>query len=223
MDTITVAWVLFNTAIGGAVSFYLFSNWKTLDVPRKIVSLLAIFTPIHQIEEYVIPGGFPIIFNLSNDAATANLAYPLNTLSAMTTNTVALLLIVFVLWKFANKAWATLFAGLFGLGQVAIHVGLTITSLELFGSKGQTLPYSPGLFTSIVLYLPLGVFCIVYLIIKRSSLLINAKNTLKTIGIAFLAMVIAGGTIIISQMVFRNPDTTFVFENRGFYGCFLNE
>lgn len=213
MDYITSGWLLFNTAVGGAVGFYLFSNWKTLDVPKKILSIFAIFVPLHQIEEYALPGGFSYIYNLESASLTP--------LSAMVTNTVALLLIVLVLWKFADKTWALMFAAIFAFGQLATHFSEAQTSLEHFGSAGQTLLYAPGFFTSVVLLVPLAIFSIVYLVRQRSSLLINAKNTFKHIGIALLAtLVIVGGTILIPQLIFSGTTQEFGFA--GYYERFLN-
>ena len=223
LDWILAVWLYISAGIAGAAAFYVFYKRKSLSVPCKICGVFVVFLVFHMIEEYVYPAGFQYIFNVVS-GSTDPMAYPLNELSCMVTNFVAVLFFAFLLWKLSEKIWVTLTIAIFGIAQVIVHMILGIASFELYRQSGQILPYSPGLFNSVFFLLPLSVYCFVYLVKNKSLSLKHAGASLKEIGIAILAVIIiVGGLIIIPMQTLGNdPATIFTFSGNGYYDLFLH-
>jgi len=222
LDWILAAWLYISAGIAGAAAFYVFSNRKTLSVPSKICGVFVVFLVLHMIEEYVYPAGFQYIFNVVY-GSTDPTAYPLNELSCMVTNFVAVLFFAFVLWKWSEKVWVTLTIAIFGVAQVIVHMILGVASFELYGQAGQILPYSPGLFNSVFFFLPLSVYCFIYLARSKSLSVKRARASLKEIVIAVLVVIIivAGLIMLPMQTLGNDPDTIFTFSNNGYYDRFF--
>ena len=222
IDWILASWLYISAGIAGAAAFYLFSKRKSLSVPRKICSIFLVFLVLHMIEEYVFPSGFFYIFNLVL-GSTDPMAYPLNTLSCMITNFVGVLFFAFVLWKWSEKVWATLTIAIFGIAQLAVHLIFGLSALELFSQAGQVLPYSPGLFTSVFLFLPLSIYCFIHLAKNKSLSMKRAGSSFKEIGIAVLVVIIivAGLIMVPMKTLGSDPDTAYRFSNTGYYEQFL--
>lgn len=224
IDWILAVWLYISAGIAGAAAFYVFSKWKILTIPRKICGVFVVFLVIHMIEEYVYPGGFQYIFNTMFNS-TNPAAYPLNELSCMVTNFVAVLFFAFVLWKWSERVWVTLTIAIFGIAQLIVHTILGFASFELFKQAGQVLPYSPGLFNSVFLLLPLSVYCFIYLAKSKSLSMKHARASLKEIGIAVLVVIIivAGLIMLPMQTLGNDPDTVFTFNSNGYYDRFLED
>jgi len=222
LDWILSVWLYISAGIAGAAAFYVFTNRKSISVPRKICGVFVIFLVCHMIEEYVYPAGFQYIFNMMY-GSTDPAAYPLNELSCMVTNFVAVLFFAFVLWKWSEKVWVTLTIAIFGIAQVIVHSILGFASLELFGQAGQIVPYAPGLFNSIFMLLPLSVYCFIYLAKSKSLSMKHAGASLKEIVIAILVVVVlvVGLIMLPMQTLGNDPDTVFTFTSNGYYDRFL--
>jgi len=106
--------------------------------------------------------------------------------------------------------------------QVIVHSVLGFASLELFGQAGQFLPYSPGLFNSLFLLLPLSVYCFIYLAKSKALSMKHAGASLKEIGIAVLVVIIivAGLIMLPMQTLGNDPDTIFTFDSNRYYDQF---
>jgi len=222
LDWVLAVWLHISAAIAGGAAFYVFSKRKSLSVPRKICGVFVVFLVCHMIEEYVYPAGFQYIFNMMYGSADPA-AYPLNELSCMVTNFVAVLFFAFALWKWSEKIWVTLTIAIFGIAQVIVHMILGFASFGLFGQTGQILPYSPGLFNSVFLLLPLSAYCFIYLAKSKSLAMKNAGASLKEIGVAVLALIIivAGLIMLPMQTLGNDPDTVFTFSSNGYYDRFV--
>jgi hypothetical protein len=119
-------------------------------------SLISLF--LHQFEEYRYPGYFPGMMNTAMYSSKQPDRYPLNTHIAFIIN-------VFVGWLFYFLA-AVLGERVIWLGiaTILVSIGNFIAHTFLFNIKGKTL-YNPGMFTAIVLFLPIGAY-FGYLLIK---------------------------------------------------------
>ena len=222
LDWILAAWLFISAGIAGGAAFYVVSKWKTLPMPRRICGVFVVILVFHMAEEYIYPGGFQYIFNTMYNSANPA-AYPLNELSCMVTNFVAVLFFAFVLWKWGERVWVTLTIAIFGIAQLAVHSVLGFASFGLFAQAGQALPYSPGLFNSAFLLLPLSVYCFVHLAKSKSLSMKHARASLKEIGIAIVTVIVivAGLIMLPMQALGNDPDTVFTFDSNGYYDRFL--
>ena len=218
IDWILATWLYISAGIAGATAFYFFSKRQSLSIPSKICSIFLVFLVLHMIEEYVYPSGFFYAFNMVLGSADP-MAYPLNSFSCMVTNFVGVLFFAFVLWKWSEKVWATLTIAIFGIAQLVVHLIFGFASLEMFGEAGQILPYSPGLFTSVILFLPLSIYCFVYIAKSKSLSIKHAGASIKEISIAVLVVIIIiAGLIMVPMQTFGNdPDTSYRFISNGYY------
>ena len=116
-----------------------------------LASLMAL--PLHQFEEYELPGGGPIVINkVFWGEKERYLNYPGNWNSIMIVNLSAYIFYILALCL-PNVIWLGLGTMLFNLFQVLGHC------LEM-NIKGKTW-YNPGMVTSIVLFLPISIAYIV--------------------------------------------------------------
>jgi len=120
------------------------------------VSLISLF--LHQFEEYRYPGYFPGILNTVMFSSKQPDRYPLNTNIAFIVNVFVGWLSYFLAAVFGERViWL-------GIATILVSVGNIIAHTFLFNIKGKTL-YNPGMFTAIVLFLPIAAY-FGYLLIK---------------------------------------------------------
>ena len=120
------------------------------------VSLISLF--LHQFEEYRYPGYFPGMMNTVMFSSKQPDRYPLNTNIAFIVNVFVGWLSYFLTAVFGERVlWL-------GIATILVSVGNFIAHTFLFNIKGKTL-YNPGMFTAIVLFLPIAAY-FGYLLIK---------------------------------------------------------
>ena len=120
------------------------------------ISLISLF--FHQFEEYRYPGYFPGMMNSVMFASEQPDRYPLNTNIAFIINVCVGWLSYFLAAIFVERAlWL-------GIATILVSLGNFIAHTFLFNIKGKTL-YNPGMFTAIVLFLPIAAY-FGYLLIK---------------------------------------------------------
>lgn len=120
------------------------------------VSLISLF--LHQFEEYRYPGYFPGMMNTVMFSSKQPDRYPLNTNIAFIVNVFVGWLSYFLAAVFGERViWL-------GIATILVSVGNIIAHTFLFNIKGKTL-YNPGMFTAIVLFLPIAAY-FGYLLIK---------------------------------------------------------
>lgn len=109
----------------------------------------------HQFEEYVLPGGAPVVLNAAFYGEKKDYdRYPGNKQSCMLVNTLAY---PFYLLSIFNQdiVWLGLATMIFGFMQVIGH-GITMNI------RGKTW-YNPGMATAICLHLPIGIYYLQYI------------------------------------------------------------
>ena len=124
------------------------------------ISLISLF--FHQFEEYRYPGYFPGMMNSVMFASEQPDRYPLNTNIAFIINVCVGWLSYFLAAIFVERAlWL-------GIATILVSLGNFIAHTFLFNIKGKTL-YNPGMFTAIVLFLPIATFFGYFLITDNSA------------------------------------------------------
>ena len=120
------------------------------------VSLISLF--LHQFEEYRYPGYFPGMMNTVMFSSKQPDRYPLNTNIAFIVNVFVGWLSYFLAAVFGESVlWL-------GIATILVSIGNFIAHTFLFNMKGKTF-YNPGMFTAIVLFLPIAAY-FGYLLIK---------------------------------------------------------
>lgn len=135
-------------AFVGLAFYGLFFSGELTEIQKLLLaSLMAL--PLHQFEEYAMPGGGPVVINKvfwGEKERYKN--YPGNWNSIMIVNLSAYIFYILAL-IFPDVLWLGIATIFFNLFQVLGHV------FEM-NLKGRTW-YNPGMATSIVLFLPISV------------------------------------------------------------------
>ncbi|MEQ9723858.1 HXXEE domain-containing protein [Yersinia alsatica] len=145
--------------VGGIIfvilSFFM-GLWGSLFSPIQVILIFSFMAMLaHQVEEYGYPGGFPTVTNLmvmgEKDIPDR---YPLNANQCMISNTLLTYLFYIAAIFFPSIIWLGLAQVGLGLFQVLAHgIAVPVRIKRL---------YNPGLATVIFLFLPVGIYYILY-------------------------------------------------------------
>lgn len=148
-------WYWFGLAYAAIALVLLVVLWNKMDVLQRLLVMNFIALCIHQAEEYGWPGGEPTIMNYALMGSDHPERFPLNQLSAMVTNDLALVLIYGVPVFFPHAIWLGLVGILFGMGQFLVHGVATNIKMRSI--------YNPGLFAVAFLHVPIGIAYIYFI------------------------------------------------------------
>lgn len=159
------------------------------------LSLMTLF--LHQFEEYVFPGGAPIVINqaLYGNTSSSQDHYPGNALSIMIVNLSAYLFYIVAIIQ-PNWWWLGIATMMFNCSQVIGH-GLEM-NIKL---KSW---YNPGLATSLFLFLPLS--CRYFVLICRQPAVQPMTWLWGTLG--FIGIMIL--TVVLPVQGLKNKDSQYV-------------
>jgi len=163
------------------------------------VSLISLF--LHQFEEYRYPGYFPGMMNTVMFSSKQPDRYPLNTNTAFIINVFIGWLTYFFAALLGEKAiWL-------GIATILVSVGNFIAHTFLFNIKGKTF-YNPGMFTAIVLFLPIATYF--------GYLVIQGKFATSVDWFVGIVLGIALNFIGILKLVdwLKDENTEYVFPKR---------
>lgn len=163
------------------------------------LNLISLF--LHQFEEYRYPGYFPGMLNTILFSSRQPDRYPLNTNSSFVINVALGWTIYLMAAMFAGKAiWL-------GIAAFSVSVGNVLAHAFLFNIRGRTF-YNPGLFTSVVLFLPLAAFFF-YSLVKFGI----AEPADWAAGIVLGAILNYVGIFKTIEWM-KDPLTTYIFPKR---------
>lgn len=201
LRAITRYWPYVGILPGIVALAYVLIESASLEVMQAILLLQFMALAVHQFEEYVWPGGFPLMVNAGVWKSDAQLRdrYPLNQLASAWLN-------LFYLWLvylpaalfYSDVTWLALLIAFIGIGELLFHLLAVPRATGFF--------YNPGLATSVLLFLPLGVWQIVEVISSGSA---DGMDWLW----AALAAVFTGAGMIrgITFGLFASRDSQFPF------------
>ncbi|MFC1482718.1 HXXEE domain-containing protein [Candidatus Margulisiibacteriota bacterium] len=192
-------WFDFGLGFAIASIIYLSFNWSHHSMIQNLLWLNMIGLFLHQFEEYRFPGYFPKVINKLMYLSSKPDRYPLNSQSALIVN----VCLGWVLYPLA----AILGEKAFWLGMITIFISITNTIAHtlLLNIKGKTF-YNPGMFSSIVLFLPVSILFIYFVISTHSAHMIDwIIGIVIGIPVSFFVM-----HIIVDR--FKNIKTEYVFE-----------
>ncbi|KAI0008036.1 hypothetical protein F4779DRAFT_589170 [Xylariaceae sp. FL0662B] len=188
-------WYYF-TAVAFVVSTFVmgfFGSFFTRLQSILIYNLMALF--VHQVEEYILPGGGPLAINVAFYGEKKNYdRFPGNKLSMAWVNTLAYPFYISAA-VFTDKIWLGLAQCLFGFSQVLGH-GLVMNAKANTG-------YNPGVASALLLHLPIGLYYIAYV---QDHQLIRAVDWLYGFGALILASLV---TVIIPILSCRDRQSPY--------------
>ena len=138
----------------GLLAFICMAFWAlfygdNLNITQKLLLASLMALPLHQFEEYALPGGGPVVINrIFWGEKEQYRNYPGNWNSIMIVNLSAYVFYILAI-LFPEVIWIGMATMFFNLFQVLGHV------LEM-NIKGKTW-YNPGMATSICLFLPISI------------------------------------------------------------------
>jgi len=126
-----------------------------MEPTRRLMILFFMALVLHEFEEYVLPGGFPIALNMGMFGETELPdRYPGNTLSCIIVNIYVAYPLYIAGIIFHDFYSLGLFIAYFGMAQIGIH-GIML-------NKKLHLKYNPGMATVFLVLVPLGIYYICY-------------------------------------------------------------
>lgn len=150
-------WLYLAFAMVGAVGLYLYTNKERLNIYRIISGLALMGFPLHMFEERIFPAGFHYIFEVFSGGQQTQF-------NVMLMNSAALIILTLLFIKKGDRPWFVGVMSFFCTMECILHTIMAIQSYSLFHEAGLVIPYSPGYFTCIVMFLPLGIWGFVSLI-----------------------------------------------------------
>lgn len=186
MEFIRNNWFRFGLIFFICLAFYSLFHGETLSIIQKLLLASLMALPIHQFEEYAMPGGGPVVINkIFWGEKERYRNYPGNWNSIMIVNLFAYIFYILAI-IFPNMIWLGLATMLFNLFQVLGHV------FEM-NIKGKTW-YNPGMATSILLFLPISIVYIYQTAEQTSSFI-------WTIAVMALVVILISSVILPVQLL----------------------
>lgn len=149
MNWFSANWYNVNAGVAALTLSILAAYWDHFDlVQRCLIADFAVMN-LHHYEEFGFPGGFAGMCNITRFRSDRPAQYPLNQLIAAFGNNWFNYFVYFPPLFFPSMTWLTLCPMAFGLLEVVGH-GVLFNLVE-------RRPYNPGLATSILGFLPVGI------------------------------------------------------------------
>lgn len=189
-------WFRIGLIVFVALAFYMiFWGNDALSDTQKILMASLMILPLHQFEEYVMPGGGLVVINLAfYGEKVLYRNYPGNWNSIMIVNLSAYIFYILAL-VFPEALWLGIATMLFNLFQVLGHGFEMNIKLKTW--------YNPGLATSLFLFLPISVY---YLYFVTHNCSVTGKDWLCAVGLLALIMVC---TIILPVQGLKKKDSPY--------------
>ncbi|PWG00502.1 HXXEE domain-containing protein [Levilactobacillus bambusae] len=203
-------WLYCMLAMSILLSVQLILNWRSWNTLTKLGAFTVIVLTLHVWEEWVIPGGFHVIYNLHSQFPDR---YPMSELTDMLTNFLGGLLWFSLTETKHFDPRMGVATALFSFFEFIIHNFLALQSLAAFGRVGQNVYYAPGLITATLCWLPLDIGFVVYFNQHQPSLKIFSQGVLILLLMTFFI-------VQLPEKVLKNPINPYAFDNQGWYQQF---
>ena len=142
-----------------ALAFLVCLFGDMIDPRQKLTIIIFMTLFIHQFEEYVCPGGFPLIWNRAVSGEEENYThYPLNKNNALFSNVSFWIIYALIILFGYEIPVLLLMLSYIGFGQVFMHA-------FMMNIKAHT-KYSPGMATAILIMLPVGIYSMWFLAVN---------------------------------------------------------
>lgn len=177
------------------MAFWLIFWGDTLNTLQKILLASLLALPIHQYEEYALPGGGPVVINLAIYSHHDNFRhYPGNWQSCMVVNLSAYVFYLLALFL-PDLIWLGMATMFFNLMQLLGHGIKMNLALKTW--------YNPGMATSILLLTPISVYYIWYVV--NHSLIVGFDWVLAVAAFLIIAIL----TVILPVQGMKNENSPY--------------
>ncbi|MGM9629425.1 HXXEE domain-containing protein [Butyricicoccus sp.] len=178
------------------LSFYMiFWGNDQLSPIQKILMASLMCLPVHQFEEYALPGGGPVVINRAfYGEQTLYRQYPGNWNSIMIVNLSAYIFYILAL-VFPEAIWLGIATMLFNLFQLLGHAFEMNIKLKTW--------YNPGLITSVFLFTPISIYYFYYITVNGCA---DGWDWLFGVGMLLLILV---ATVILPVQGLKKKDSPY--------------
>lgn len=196
-------WLYLILFISGIIMGTLVSHWNAWDTGTKLFALASALLPVHVMEEWHFPGGFHTMYNMMKGSDHTD-RYPMNQLSDMWTNFIGVVFSCAVLLIGVNPFFLIMQLFLC-CAEIVGHFSGGIFLYWKFKNNGKKTLYNPGLFTTILGYLPIAVGIVICLFTSQ-------KPALWQIPAALICAVLLGGfSLKVVEQLCKNPESPYAF------------
>lgn len=144
-------WYYFGAILFVILSFVMGLFGTDIDPQRRILIFGFMAFLVHQFEEYALPGGFPMIWNMvyANEREVPE-RYPLNKKNSQFVNTFFLYTFYIIVIIFKDWYWLGILSMTFAFAQFVVHGIIIPKKFKSF--------YNPGIASVIFLQIPVGIY-----------------------------------------------------------------
>jgi len=201
-------WYYIGGIIFVIIAFALGLFGDMLDPMRRIMIVLFMCLLAHQFEEYAVPGGFPIAWNVGVSGETeVGDRYPLNTQSAFVANICFGYTLYIIGIVFCNVPIVCLVIMYITIIQVFVH-GIVI-------NKKLGALYNPGLATALFAMVPIGIYGIWYIVSNYNLPVWNW--IVSVVVLPFVAFI----SIPLPILIFKSRQSPYIFPARDTNGFLI--
>ncbi|MGM9524770.1 MAG: HXXEE domain-containing protein [Peptococcaceae bacterium] len=189
-------WFRMGLVLFVGLSFYMiFWGNEQLSPIQKILMASLMVLPVHQFEEYALPGGGPVVINRAfYGEQTLYRQYPGNWNSIMIVNLSAYIFYALAI-VFPEAIWLGIATMLFNLFQLLGHAIEMNVKLKTW--------YNPGLATSVFLFTPISIYYFYYI---TANGLVSGKDWLG--GVVMLVVILIA-TVILPVQGLKKKDSPY--------------
>lgn len=154
MELLQSLWLYLSFSMCGAVGFYLYTHKNVIHTYKFVSGLALMCVPLHMFEERIFPGGFHYIVGITSGGGQTQT-------NVMLMNVAVLVILTALFIQKGDKPWFVGIMSFLGIMEFVTHTVAAVNSFYLFHEAGLLIPYSPGYFVCIFMFLPLSVwgFC----------------------------------------------------------------
>lgn len=202
-------WLRVVYALGILMLILQIVNWNNWNSQVKMLSAMAILLSVHVLEEWKIPGGFHYCYNLLFKSDIPS--YPMNQLTDMFTNFAGEIFFFLIVFFFPCNG-TTLAMTIFCFLEGILHPAMTVFMHFKLKAVGKKCYYAPGIITAFG-FLANGILQTCYL----ADVVLTSHDIVIAI-ITLLIMIV--GMILLPEHIWRNPQTPYKFETKGYFEKF---
>ena len=193
-------WPVVGGVIFAAVAILVGTFGDLLAPTQRLMSVFFMLLLLHEFEEYVLPGGFPVAMNIGLMGEKKDFGkYPLNELSAFIVN-VALAYPLYICGIiFHDVLWLGIFIAYFTMCQVFIHCIVINRKLHTW--------YSPGCASALFAMVPFGAYYLYYIAEHFNIPTYYWWAPLAVFPLVAVVMILS------PVLIFRNRDTRYGFAD----------
>lgn len=182
------------------LAFYMgFWGHEQLSTIQIILMYSLVALAIHQFEEYVFPGGAPLVINKATYGEKNDYKhYPGNTLSISIVNISAYIFYILAI-IFPQFIWLGLATMIFNIVQLFGH-GISM-------NKAMGTWYNPGLASSIFLFTPISIYYIIYIHTE------GLADIFSWIGSIITFIIIMILTVVLPVQLLKDRNSKYVISN----------